>query len=56
MYSNIKHLGITLAEWQKLFKNQFTLGELYQMHIGKAPWPALKDGVLRARDARLGNS
>lgn len=39
MYGKIKHAGISLDEWQKLFSNQFTLGELYQMHIGKMPWP-----------------
>lgn len=39
MYSKIKHAGILLSDWQKLFANQFTLGELYQMHIGKMPWP-----------------
>lgn len=56
MYSNIKHLGVTLVEWQKLFKNQYSLGELYQMHLGNSPWPASKMEVLRTRDARLGNS
>lgn len=39
MYGKIKHAGISLDEWQKLFSNQFTLWELYQMHIGKMPWP-----------------
>ena len=39
MYDKIKHAGILLSDWQKLFANQFTLGELYQMHIGKMPWP-----------------
>ena len=39
MYDKIKHAGILLSDWQKLFSNQFTLGELYQMHIGKMLWP-----------------
>ena len=56
MYSNIKHLGVTLAEWQAVFGNQYSLGELYQMHVGNSPWPIYKMEALRARDARLGNS
>ena len=39
MYDNVKHLGIPLKAWQAVFNNQFTLGELYQMHISNELWP-----------------
>ena len=41
MYDNVKHLGIPLKAWQAVFNNQFTLGELYQMHIGNEMWPKI---------------
>lgn len=41
MYDNVKHLGKTLKEWQEFFHNQFSLGQLYRMHIGKIPWPKI---------------
>lgn len=31
MYKNYMHQWKTLAEWQKDFKNEFSLGELYRM-------------------------
>ena len=31
MYSNVKYLGKTLAEWQKILHNVFSIGELYRM-------------------------
>ena len=31
MYSNYKHQGIPLSEWQVAFHNLFTMGELYMM-------------------------
>ena len=31
MYDKVKYQGITLVEWAKRLKNQFTPGELYQM-------------------------
>lgn len=40
MYDKVKHNGKSLLEWQKIFNNVFTLGELYQMHIGKSTWPS----------------
>lgn len=31
MYDQVMHQGKMLTEWQKLFKNQYSLGELYRM-------------------------
>lgn len=42
MYDKVKHNGKSLLEWQKGFNNAFTLGELYQMHIGKSTWPSMQ--------------
>ena len=38
MYANMKHNGIKLAEWQKIFNRMFSLGELYTMHVSGF-WP-----------------
>lgn len=42
VHDKIKHAGIPLSDWQKLFASQFTSGELCQMHIGKMPWPYVR--------------
>lgn len=31
MYDHVMHQGKLLTEWAQLFKNQFSLGELYRM-------------------------
>lgn len=31
MYNNVIHQGITIAEWCKIFNNEFTPYELYRM-------------------------
>lgn len=31
MYNKVMHQGKMLPEWQKIFKNTYSLGELYQM-------------------------
>ena len=31
MYKNIVYMGKTLEEWQQVFFNEYTLGELYRM-------------------------
>ena len=38
MYDKVKHAGILLTDWLEIFKNQYSLGELYQMHISNT-WP-----------------
>ena len=39
MYSKVKHLGIHLTTWQVIFNYQYSLGELYQMHVDNSQWP-----------------
>ena len=41
MYDKVKYMGKTLNEWQKLAANQYSLGELYRMMLGKVDFSGI---------------
>lgn len=53
MYEDVKYMGKPLTEWQALFNNAFTLGELYQMALRKEDFTTISRQSEQTHESRV---